>query len=317
MKTTITEETIRNHVGEQSFKRGQQYYRNNSISNQRRQGSVLKARCTGSYRNAYQIQVKLGRTKAISSARCSCPVGSGGYCKHVAALLLTWLHTPDTFHLVQRTDDALEVRSKAELITLIKHMLKRQPDLELLLETPLPGAKVPNLPVRPDIYYRQAHDAIMNINEAETSVSLSETLLTIKEIGDGFKRQRDFSSAAAAYEGLIRAISDTYLLGYDEEGDVDMIMEDCVEESQKCFVKLSKSLQREDILHTLLIAYKCDAEYCGNLGDSIPNFVNTHTTNEECQMIVDWLQKKVKEQTDPYHQEIYESFLSKLDKNKI
>ncbi len=287
MKNTITEEIIRNRVGEQSFKRGRQYYHNNSIYNQRRQRNILKARCAGSYNNAYQVQVKLGRTKTISSARCACPVGSGGCCKHVAALLLTWIHAPDTFRLVQKTDDALKARSKSELIALIKHMLKRQPDLELLLETPLPGAKTSKQPARPDIYYRQAHDTIVNIDESETSMGLYETLLDIKEIGDEFKKQRDCASATAVYEGLIRAISDTYHLGYDEESDVYMIMENCVEESQNCFHKLSKPLQREAALHTLLIAYECDAEYCGDLEDSIPNFINTQANKDERQMITD------------------------------
>ncbi len=55
---------------------------------------TLKALCQGSAASPYRVEVTFSQ-KGIASTNCSCPVGAGGYCKHVAALLLTWLHEPE------------------------------------------------------------------------------------------------------------------------------------------------------------------------------------------------------------------------------
>ena len=67
-----------------------------------------------------RVQLDAGE---IADAHCSCPVGGGGRCKHVAALLLTWQAKPETFAPVEDLAQALERRSKAELIALIQQML--------------------------------------------------------------------------------------------------------------------------------------------------------------------------------------------------
>ena len=148
----VTAKTIRSRVGERSFTLGQRYARDGSIFNARRQGPTLKARCQGSRDEAYHVQATLG-DKGIANAECSCPVGGGGHCKHVAALLLTGLNQPDEFTEVQNLEEALGQRSKSELITLIKQMLRREPDLELLLETPADGGSAT---ADPETYRRQA-----------------------------------------------------------------------------------------------------------------------------------------------------------------
>jgi len=133
----FSEDDIPKRVGERSFERGRRYFQGGAIRNARRQGPTLKAYCEGSRPEPYRVQVTFG-SKGIEEADCSCPVGAGGHCKHVAALLLTWLHRPEEFREVEELDKALERRSKAELIALIKQMLLLWPELEEILETPLP-----------------------------------------------------------------------------------------------------------------------------------------------------------------------------------
>ena len=69
--------------------------------------------------------------------------------------MLTWLDQPNDFRETESTERALARRSKDELIALIKQMLVRDPDLESLLEQPLPTGKKSHRPVNPDIYRRQ------------------------------------------------------------------------------------------------------------------------------------------------------------------
>ena len=122
---TISEDDIRYLVGERSFSLGQEYFRGKAIFNPQRLGMTLKARCQGSSPDAYRVEVTFDST-GVASSSCSCPVGYR--CKHIAALLLTWVHRPEEFLEQQEADTLLEQYSKAELITLVKKMLKRQPD---------------------------------------------------------------------------------------------------------------------------------------------------------------------------------------------
>ena len=116
---------------------------------------ILKARCAGSRAEAYRLEVKLADT-GIAEAYCSCPVGASGHCKHTVALLLAWLHRPEDFTEVEELDTALERRSKAELIALIKQMLRQEPELELLLGVPLPTGKR-QAPASPEAYRLQVN----------------------------------------------------------------------------------------------------------------------------------------------------------------
>src|SRR5437763_267958 len=113
---TITEKQVRAWCDAKSFERGREYYQDGAIFNARRQGGTLKASCAGSRGGAYRLEVTLGENgKSIRSADCSCPVASG-CCKHIAALLLTWIHGPEEFVEAEAVDAALEKRSKEELV---------------------------------------------------------------------------------------------------------------------------------------------------------------------------------------------------------
>jgi len=92
----LTESIIRAGADAQSFQRGQAYYRRATISNAAIQGNVLTADCEGTQEPYYKVRVELDEA-GIRSAQCTCPYEYGGYCKHVVALLLTYLHHPKQF----------------------------------------------------------------------------------------------------------------------------------------------------------------------------------------------------------------------------
>ena len=131
---------IKNWVDPASFSRGQNYYHQEMIIAPRKQGTRINARCLGSSAPSYQVEATLS-SHGIVEAHCSCPVGIGGHCKHVAALLLTWINHPESFDLVEESNATLDERSKEELVHIIQQMLKRYPDLEYLLEIPVPVSK--------------------------------------------------------------------------------------------------------------------------------------------------------------------------------
>src|SRR5439155_18767939 len=125
---SLSEETIRERVGERSFAEGVKYARRGAVSETRRTGTTIKARCQGSQPQPYRVEVTFAGGE-IATADCSCPVGDGGYRKHVAAVLLTWRERPAAFVEVAPVETALERRSQAELMALVKQMLRRHPEL--------------------------------------------------------------------------------------------------------------------------------------------------------------------------------------------
>jgi uncharacterized Zn finger protein len=131
-----TEADVRAFVGDNNFLRGLAYYRRGAVFDTLRRNGTLLARSRGSGSNEYRIAARLDEEGAIEHAHCTCPVGGGGRCKHVAAVLLAWLHAPGTFRDLEDARRVLRRRTKAELIALVDEFLRREPDLQLLIDAP-------------------------------------------------------------------------------------------------------------------------------------------------------------------------------------
>ncbi|MFX0093402.1 MAG: SWIM zinc finger domain-containing protein, partial [Candidatus Hodarchaeota archaeon] len=84
----LTIEDIRDFFGPTIFQRGQSYYRNGMISQFKIVGRKITALSQGSYISHYRIRIKL--TEQGFKGRCTCPYE--GYCKHMAAVLLTYIN---------------------------------------------------------------------------------------------------------------------------------------------------------------------------------------------------------------------------------
>ena len=182
----------------------------------------------------YRLRVAFG-SEGIEEAHCSCPVGGGGHCKHVGALLLAWLDQPDAFRVAAELDADLEQRSKGELIALIKQMLQLQPDLETLLEAVLPGGDRRGVPVNPEIYRRQVLSAFRRGGDdwmaprgiaADISVTVSA--------GDGFLALDEYPNASIVYGAVAQEILQHYDMMLDEDGFLGEVVDRCVEGLGSC-----------------------------------------------------------------------------------
>ena len=122
---------IRRWVGETAYRRGEVYVREGRVRHPRRQGQVLEALCQGQAVLPYQVWVRLGEDDSIVHARCTCPAGSAGRCKHVAAVLLLWHTHPEKFAPAPPLAATLARWKKEDLIRLILRMVSRYPDLAL------------------------------------------------------------------------------------------------------------------------------------------------------------------------------------------
>src|SRR5690606_653387 len=119
-----------------SFSRGRTYFRQGRIHDASIQGNTIEAECDGSEYEPYLVRATIlvegQKGPNPSSYSCSCP--RGGFCKHVVALLLTWIDSPQSFQESAAVSELLAGRSTRELIAIIEAMVARHRDLRSLLE---------------------------------------------------------------------------------------------------------------------------------------------------------------------------------------
>jgi hypothetical protein len=288
---TITENTIRDLVGEASFQRGQRYFRNNQIFDTQRAGMSLKAKCEGSRSIPYRVETIFNEAE-IETTDCSCPIG--GYCKHVVALLLTWLARPETFPEQQNIEGILQECDKDELITLIKQMLRQNPDLEyLVLTTSKAGA-----PTDPQFYRNQVETIFRNAGgEWGTVPEIADALRALQETGATFTQRQDYASAIAVSIAISEGVADHFedYREQDEAGELESVVLGCVTGLKQCLeAQPEDNSLREQILHTLFTIYRFDIE-AGNIrfGEDAPGILVHNTTPEELRLVAGWVREAI------------------------
>ncbi len=204
----LTEKAVRDWSGDAEVRKGRPYAESGAVTGGVLQGDTLKANVQGTAYKPYRAWARLAGNK-VAAADCSCPVGDGGGCKHVAALLLRYVAAPDDFTEVEALDANLQGRDKAELIALIKQMVRRAPELETLLAMPLPGSKR-KTPADPKVFRRQAAQVFREVPEYEewAGDEVAQGIADIVMTGEGYEAADDWDGAAAVYQGVTDAVAD-------------------------------------------------------------------------------------------------------------
>jgi hypothetical protein len=129
----LTPDQIQERCTEQSFTRGLEYFHAGAIGNPTLHGYTLSATCEGTDVEPYRLSVELMPT-GITATDCSCPYDWEGDCKHIVALLLTYIHAPDTILFLELLLDTLEAKPKSSLLQVISELLKRAPELAPIVQ---------------------------------------------------------------------------------------------------------------------------------------------------------------------------------------
>jgi len=140
MTAHLTDETVRLLSTSQSFARGRELYLNDAIFDAARQGNLLLGKCEGSGEPFYTLQVELD-AGYVRFADCSCPYDWGGICKHLVALLLAFVHTPEDFTERKRIPDLLQGLEREALVALLAQLVDDDPELYDGLEAALVNAR--------------------------------------------------------------------------------------------------------------------------------------------------------------------------------
>lgn len=124
----ITESQIRAGASAESFRRGQDYYRNGAVISLTRRGQTLEAEVEGSQYEPYRVTIELDQA-GVTAAVCSCPYDWGGWCKHIVAVLLAALDAPGEVEVRSALADLLATLDREQLLALITALAKRNPGL--------------------------------------------------------------------------------------------------------------------------------------------------------------------------------------------
>ncbi len=189
-----------------AFDRGSVLLQGDRLFDLRVEASTLRGAARGVRQAWYAIELELDESgNAPRRARCTCPAGADGRCKHVPALGLAWATTPERFTVLTDIEARLHRRSYEELVSMVALMVRTHPELEALTLGPVPGGhrEAPSV-----TRWRTVSDDIFRRHGADwTAVAgLIQELESLRSLGDDFNRQGERAHAAALYEGLIGSV---------------------------------------------------------------------------------------------------------------
>lgn len=209
----ISEDTLRRQITTESFERGEHYYNRHAVRNPIRRGTHLEAQVEGSQFAPYQVTITLDEA-GIWSANCTCPYHYGGYCKHVVAVLLTYIRQPELFTEQPELSDPLESLSAEQLRKLIHTLLEQKPELDDWFQVMIPSLTTVSQsenqperrsPVDTTAYRRQIRSAKEQINYGrhwETIWGFVSDLESAHNQAKVFLHGGDSANALALMRGL-------------------------------------------------------------------------------------------------------------------
>jgi hypothetical protein len=194
-------------------------------------------------------------------------------------------------------DTILERQSKTQLITLVKQLLQKQPEVEWQLTMPpLPGHK--SVPIDTEEYHSQVNEAFRHAGrEWDAVYGISSDLSQITATAARFARLRDYANAAAIYEVVAMGTLSHYLSYHDEDGALGRVVQDCVEGLGACLEsEREDEALREQILETIFAVYCFDVAHGGfGLTREIPPEFLQDTTPEEKHLVAQWVRTALAE----------------------
>src|ERR1041384_5239912 len=287
----LTESHIRDLASESSFERGQNYYRDGAVFGAVRQGMELRAQCEGSDYEPYQVSATLMES-GIAETSCTCPYDYGGICKHIVALLLTYIKDPQSFRSIPPLTELLAERSREELTTLSGEMVKREPELLSLVELSVAAEQARRggtLDV--EAYRRQARSALRRGSQR----AVEKELRSLLDLAAHLDTAGNWLDAGAVYHAILDETVSGYedvLWEMDEDGDIAAVIDEFAQGLSQCFKKgKADNRTRRAWLEALLEADLTDVGIGGvDLAPSARESVLENATDEEWE----WIEKRIR-----------------------
>jgi hypothetical protein len=211
----------------------------------------------------------------------------------------------------------LEHREKSEFIAIIQHMLLQEPDLQWLLATPLPTASSLKASIDPKIF-QQHIVAVMSASDNQRKRKRGEVqrrLAAIKSIADEFAANENYAEALTIYEVLVNEIIAHLNDHRDESIAFCVILTGCIDGLDSCFAGEEDNPQmRLRVMRALFAIYRFYTDSGMDLDEDIPGLLLGNTTQEERQVIADWVQDALTHKAAWSSSEKYKALLAALER---
>ncbi len=314
----LTANQVRKLVTPQSYDRGQTYASQGAIMVPIRRGTEIEAMCQGSAHAPYRVRAHLG-TNDILSASCTCPYDWGGYCKHIVALLLTYIRAPQDFVERKTVDELLKERSHEELVTLVGEMLARYPDLEVLIDRPIAGSTPTGKPLDTSSFRRELRQAMQGY-DGWGDHTAEDAMLSVARSAAQFGNAEDWHAARAIYSAILdECLEDAAM--FDDDGDFIASLGGVVDGLIECLAHTEIAEdddERRSTIDSLLDAYIWDVNFGGTgLSDEVPQTILEHLKPEDLdaarERVRTALEKALASGYGSWSSETYGRFLMQLD----
>lgn len=254
----------------QSFERGSEYLEIGAIGNPVLHGWTLSATCRGSVPTPYRVVVEL-MPMTIADTSCSCSYNGQGDCKHIVALLLTYIEAPETICSVDALLTTLAEKPKESLIRVISELLKRTPALA-------PVARV----------YADTTDASeLEMAPIADKLKVRGTVTVYRKridriFGRDFLEQHRLHQVLIQLEGLVQHAKSLTELG--ETGFAMPMLHALIHQS---IVRYPDTLQKEELPRFVSKCTNVFAQIAVKAQESTSIDFSTATLLEHCQMLLD------------------------------
>lgn len=317
MKLTIQQ--VRNRASDNSFQRGQSYYHNGAIYDTALRGDEIEGFCQGSNARPYHVKANLSEG-GIVSASCTCQYDYGGDCKHIVALLLAYIAEPESFVERPNIETSLGDRSKDELIALIGQMVKRDPDLQTLVERPVAQKDRPTPIVNTESFRRELRRAMKATGEWGDYPGV-DAIHSVREAAESFAKIGDWRSASLIDRVILEEVTaDTDVFQWqDEDGDMSSALDEAIADLGRCLDHLADdAATRAEIFKVILDVVIWNMDEAGrDIGLDAFDDILRHAKREDIPAIRAQIEpardRKRRSSYSAWSVEVYESFLSDLD----
>jgi hypothetical protein len=321
----LTRDAIRNYVGLSSFQKGETYFLNGAIQKGKIKGRVISALCQGHEFDPYKVSAILGDS-GIKQSFCACPVGSGGKCKHVCALLLTWLENPEAFAEWQKLKDSLDHYDKTallEFLDLVEEHVEGFANLVHAFDQNLETFQSPNLAK----YFRRIEEAfnlarVPWYHDEEGSAEIAFALGRIRSDVGHLLQQGHVSEAIQVYRAIIQSILNYLEEKRDPWGNLHAEIKSCIQEMEKGLSGVKDLDTRQKILKALFSIIEEQSYREDDIGaDTAKEVIVEHATSAEKSKIASWVRPLMKQEAKDKEEDSaptwMEDFLIDLEKDQL
>jgi hypothetical protein len=208
-------------------------------------------------------------------------------------------------------------REKPELIAIITHMLRQEPELQWLLATPLPTASSLKASIDPKIYQQQIV-AAMSASDNQRKRKRGEVqrrLAAIKSIADEFAANENYAEALTIYEVLVTEVIEHFNDYRDEYVAFCVILIGCIDGLDSCFAGEEHNPEmRLRVLRRLFAIYRFYTDSGMDLDEDIAGLLVGNTSPEERPVIAGWARDALKQKATWSSGERYAILLAALER---